>query len=164
VSAGQKTDMRRGAIAACALPMGLGSISMVFVLIQPTYYGPLSFLAFSICFLVVAPISAWLACRHLKRQTNAKRLSNWRTSFFAGLRASSLVQFIITGLCVVVFGVTVIMDGAGSGNLLNDLGFVIGLPLIYTGMIWLFITLPLSLICSTIFWRVTKFPKDTSVF
>ena len=35
---------------------------------------------------------------------------------------------------------------------------------LYNIALWIVFTLPLSLICATIFWKLTKFPDDPIVF
>jgi len=159
--AGQNTDMRPGAIWACVIPMGLGVLCLATLLRDPIFHGSFRYSIFPISFLLVAPLSAWLACRRLRRLTDMKQLSRWRSSFFAGLGSTSLVQLIIAAVLTCVLLGAVAIGGLRNGE---DWSYIIGNSLFFNALIWVNITLPLTAICATIFWRVTKFPDDRSVF
>jgi len=156
MQAGQNTDMRRGAVAACVIPMGLGLLSLISLLISPNFSGPFHYSVFPISFLFVAPLTAWLACRRLKRLSDLKQLSRWRTSFFAGLGSASLVQFTIAAILTTILLIVVMIGGLRDGA---SWYYIIGNSLVYNGSFWLLLTLPLTVICTTIFWCVTKFSE-----
>lgn len=166
--AGQHTDMKRSAIWACAIPMGLGIIAVtLFVtgVVQWTpnrggmnwsYLPPEWVLAYGL--ILVPPLSAWLTCRSLAKIKSVERISHWRSSAARVLLSAVLIQLVLTALYTF---------GTYAASVNRDLLVVD--PIIFRWLFknlicWLLITLPLSLICATIFWRITKFPKDTSVF
>ena len=158
--AGQETNMLRGAIWACAIPMGLGLWCLVSLLIHQTFPGPFHFSIFPISFFLVAPLSAWLACWRLRRIVDVKQLSRWRTSCFVGLASASLAQLIFAVIFTSVLSAIILIGGIRT----TDWYYVIGNSIIYNVSFWFVITLPLSLICASVFWRITKFPEDRNVF
>jgi len=159
---GQKTQMFRGAAWACALPVSLGLIILLFVLIDPNELSLILLLPISLCFIFATPLTTWLACRSLKRRDDAKYLSRWGSSFRAFFGYASLVQILTAGLYTAGF---LIWASAFFGSELEtEVLTILGIALYLNFLIWVVVILPLSLLCATIFWRVTKFPEDTSVF
>jgi len=171
--AGQKIDMRRGAILACAIPVGLGIIGLIFILYDLTYFQQKRFIVRThhyftrpivACFILGTPLAAWIACSRLREIGSSGKLSQWRTSAFAGLIGSTIVHIgavVLYGLCVALF---VDLTGGGYDKKQPDgevLKIICGM-LVGNIVPWVIVTLPLSLLCSTIFWRVTKFPKEHS--
>ena len=159
MSAGQNTEMMKGAVAACILPMSLGALGC-FYLVGSGPFPTFGFMLWPIaqCFLLGTPVAAWLACRRLKKVGDPKILSLWRKSASSGIFAASLVHFIAAGgyTLYVIFSAADRHNGAGittefSGFLLVSLIINIGLFTI--------LTLPFALICATIFWAVTKFEQ-----
>jgi len=166
--AGQNTKMKRGVIWACAIPMGLGVIAAtLFVtgVVQWTpnrgglywrYLPPEWLLAYGL--ILVPPLSAWLTCRSLAKIESVEKISRWKSLAGRVLLSAAFVQLFLTALyAFVIYASSVnrailVVESIIFGWFVKNL------------ICWIFITLPLSLICATIFWRVTKFPEDTSVF
>lgn len=171
--AGQNTHMKRGAIAACVLPMGLGLLGLILIgLDSPfTYDNPyfsnsphFMTLPIALCFFFGTPLAAWLACRRLRKITSIEKIRLWRTSAWRGLVCASAVQFVACVFYTFLSGKFFIYrpnEFERTGDELFSLLFMSGF--INAGL-WVILTLPFSLLCATIFWRVTKFPDDTSVF
>jgi len=180
MKAGQETKMLRGAIWACVIPVGIGLILLVIALFSlrspavpsgALYMNSRDFLAFlpiAACFIFGAPLSAWLACRSLRKINSINKISLWRSSALRGVLSASLIHVVSALLYIISVSVIILGDNYVSFskrdqayNPLPDL--FIGSAIINL-VLWVIITLPLALICATIFWRVTKFPQDTSVF
>lgn len=175
MTAGQDTKMLRGAIWACVLPMALGFMLLAFIIYDLVFYMQLRFIVrthhfftqpTAACFILGTPLAAWLACWYLKKFINRAKLRYWRSSALAALLGATSVHFVAAITYAVVVALFVDMSGGGYDSSQYDKGFwdIFFSMMTFHWVIWLFITLPLSLICATIFWRVTKFPKDTSVF
>lgn len=177
--AGQNTKMKRGAIWACAIPVGLGVIGaillgMYLMQVVPSGAGIMENILVTVpiigCFIFGAPLSAWLACRSLAKINDANRLSRWWASVVRGLLSASLVHLIWSGLYIAGFVIIIATSDPISWNSLQDNPGLGTMPAIILGFVimdlilWIIITLPLSLLCATIFWKVTKFPDDTNVF
>jgi len=167
--AGQNTKMLRGAIWAFALPASLGLSAFLFFQIEPILAHLSLFSVFAIYFILGSALSAWLATRRLKRIERLEKLKRWRTSFIAGLTAGSLIHLVSTFLLIAFQLVTIYSlknsdDGFGlnynavynSERVLSILANLSSASLYF----WFIVTLPLSLICATIFWRVTKFQEN----
>jgi len=166
--AGQNTKMKRGAVWACAIPMGLGVIAVILFVTGVvqwtpnrggTYWRNLPpewVLAYGL--ILVPPLSAWLACRSLAKIESVERISRWRSSAVRVLLSATFVQFLLTALYnfgLYVFSVNraiLVVEPIIVGWLVKNL------------ICCLLITLPLSLLCATIFWKAAKFPADTNVF
>lgn len=161
--AGQNVKMMPGAVAACVLPMGLLFTGLI--LAGGHSNERFMTLPIALCFLFGTPLSAWLACRRLRNIKDAKRLKRWGTIFWAGLKWSSLVHIGAATLYTISFSVVRLNEmGAVSalgGDELFSIAFMSGF---INAMLWGVLTLPFALLCATIFWRVTKFPEDVSVF
>ena len=163
IHAEHNTKMLPGAVAACVLPVGLGLLFTVGLLSSALHHELFMTLPIALCFVFGAPLSAWLACRRLQRRVDTKRLAPWRTSFAAGLKWSTLVHFGAALIYTIGFAVWVSHEAALSGRGLDEDLFLIGFMSAYINVIlWCILTLPFALICSTIFWAVTKFPEDGS--
>ena len=101
MTAGQNTKMLRGAIWACALPVGLGVWGLILEIRRlPQRMSWEAFLMdFQIslpvvfCFIFGTPLAAWLACCHLRKIENSTKLNRWRTSAWASLLGASLTHF-----------------------------------------------------------------------
>ena len=170
--------MLRGAIWACVIPVGLGVIAaiLLFLSLAPLVSTGAALTGDSLivlapilaCFIFGTPLTAWLACRSLAKISSADRLSNWKSSASRGFLNASLVHFIWASLYTI--GVAFVMLKSQQSFFPDvDQGFsmmggVFVTALVMNLMAWVIITLPLSLLCATIFWKVTKFPADTDVF
>lgn len=171
MNAGKQTKMLRGAVWACVIPVGLGVIGLILLLkevvlvasVNADYWSDI-FLSLPIiaCFILGAPLSAWLACRSLKKIQAAEILSRWRSSASRGVLSASFVHLVWSSLYIAGFLFFILKINSGSQR---DSFSIMLLGFTATNLfIWLIITLPLSLLCSTIFWKITKFPENTDVF
>ena len=171
--AGQNTDMKRGAIAASILPMGLGILGLLAIgANSPFTYDGRDFsnsphfmtLPVAMCFFFGTPLAAWLSCLWLRKIGPLEKIRRWRASAWRGLTCASAVHL---GACLFYtmlsakffFGETAGFQSSG-----NELFSIIFMSAFINAGLWVIITLPFSIFCATIFWRVTKFPDDTSVF
>ncbi len=159
MSAGQNTDMLKGAIAACVLPMTLGALGCFYLVGS----GPFTMFGFmlwpiALCFLLGTPVAAWLACRRLKKIEDPKILSLWRKSASSGILAASIVHFIAASGYTLYFVFTVADTHNGAG-LANEFFDFLLISLITNIGLFTILTLPFALICATIFWFVTKFKQ-----
>jgi len=163
--AGQIVKMKPGAVVACALPMGLGLFFTGLLLAGGNQSDLFMSLPVALCFLFGTPLSAWLACRRLRKIANPARLRRWGTVFWAGLKWSSFVHFMSALIYTIGFLVVTSSQydqvGASGGNEAFSIFFMSGFM---NAMLWCILTLPFALLCASIFWRVTKFPQDASVF
>ena len=163
--AGQTVKMMPGAVAACVLPMGLGLLFTAMLLAGGNRNDLFMSLPVALCFLFGTPLSAWLACGRLRTIEDPARLKRWGVSFWAGLKWSSLVHFFSASIYTFGFLTVTSSDyetmGASGGNEAFSIFFMSGFM---NAMLWCVLTLPFALLCSTLFWRVTKFPEDVSVF
>ena len=171
----QNTEMRRGAIWASAIPVGIGAVGLVFLfwLVMPNaldgeFHGEFILIFFPIiaCFLFGAPLSVWLACRSLMKINSVEKRAQWRS--FAGrlICAASgvhLVSAFFYTVGAVIINEKAISSALYIGDDISSLAMIVVSAVMNVG-IWIIITLPLSLISATIFWKVTKFPEDASVF
>jgi len=171
MNAGKETKMLRGAVWACAIPMGLGFLFLLQTLFEASasqsgsdtvdvflIMGPILF-----CFIFGTPLSAWLSCRSLKKIEGLKELTLWRNSAKRGFLSATFVQ--ISVAIVHVGLVSAYLSGLEADqswktNQDDGLAEILMVSIIFNFMLWVIVTLPLSLICATIFWRITKFPKD----
>ena len=162
MSAGQNTDMLKGAIAACLLPMTLGALGS-FYIIASRIRGGLEFMTMPIalCFLFGTPVAAWLACRRLKKIEDPKILSLWRKSASNGILAALIVHFIAASCYSIYFGLTAAGKHLGGGSI-NEFFDVLLISLFVNIGLFTILTLPFALICATIFWAVTKFAQAGS--
>ena len=165
VHAGQNTKMWPGAQAACVLPMGLGMLFTLFSLSLGRPGDLFMALPVALCFIFGAPLSAWLACRRLRKIKDVKRLSRWGVSFWAGLLWSSAVHFVAALIYTIGFTILTGQDSlqSGSGDD-NEILLILFMAGYMNVLLWCVLTLPFALICASIFWRVTEFPKDATVF
>jgi len=163
--AGQNVKMMPGAMAACALPMALGLLFTGLILVGGNSNERFMTLPVALCFLCGTPLSAWLACRRLRNIKDSARLKRWGTVFWAGLKWASLVHIAAATLYTISFSVIRLNEmgvvGALGGDELFSITFMSGF---INAILWGVLTLPFALLCATIFWRVTKFPEDVSVF
>lgn len=159
--AGKTVKMLPGAVAACALPMGLGLLFTGLLLSGANRSDLVMGLPVALCFLFGTPLSAWLACRRLRKIKDPEKLSHWGISLVAGLKWSTIIHS--TSALIYTFGFLVVTSDeySGGGNEAFSILFMSGFMNLF---LWCFLTLPFALLCSTIFWGVTKFPKDVSVF
>jgi len=163
--AGQEIKMLPGAVAACALPVGLGLLATVGLLSSAQPGGFFMTLPVSLCFVFGAPLSAWLACRRLRKIDDPVRLAWWRSSIWAGLLWSSFVHFSAALVYTVVFTIWAARDSGQSWSGMDqDLFGVFFMSGFINIGLWCVLTLPFALICATIFWKVTTFPEDVNVF
>ena len=169
--AGQNTKMKPGAVRACVITVGVGSIISSILLIGPLqrllsyefdwpsilfvgrYYASFAFVP-----PLAIPLAMWAACRSLAKIESLDVITRWRSAAGRIVLAAVIFHFLLVALFEY-------LNYLASPN--KDLLEIE--PIIVSWMFkslirWLFITLPLSLICATIFWRVTKFPEDVSVF
>ena len=162
MSAGQNTDMLKGAIAACLLPMTLGALGSFYIIASRTR-GGLEFMTMPIalCFLFGTPVAAWLACRRLKKIENPKILSLWRKSASSGVLAALSVHF-ITATCYSLYVAIMSSNISGTGATYAAFSETLLVSLIINIGLFTILTLPFALICATIFWAVTKFAQAGS--
>jgi hypothetical protein len=163
--AGQNVKMMPGAVAACALPMALGLLFTGLILVGGNSNERFMTLPIALCFLFGTPLSAWLACRRLRNIKDPKRLSKWGVNFWAGLKWATLIHLSSALLYTLGFFVVTSLDNdvmaTAHENVIFSILFMSGF---INAILWCVLTLPFSLLCATIFWRVTKFPEDVSVF
>ena len=172
---GKNTKMLRGAVWACVIPVGLGLIGLAFIIYDMTFFQQKKFLVRThhyvtrpvvACFIFGTPLAAWVACWRLRKIDSISKLRRWRSSAAAGLIGATLVHIAAVVLYSVYVALFVHLTGGGYDMSQPDgeiLKIVFGM-LAGNLIPWAIITLPLSLICATIFWRVTKFPDDRGVF
>lgn len=165
MNARKTVKMIPGALAACALPMGLGFLFTGLLLFGGNRSDLFMGLPVALCFLFGTPLSAWLACAGLRKIDDPARLRRWGTSFMAGLKWSTTIHFMSALIYTVGFLVVTsdqyYSEGASGGNEAFSILIMSGFM---NMMLWCLLTLPFALICSSIFWGVTKFPEDVSVF
>jgi len=179
--AGQTTKMKRAAVWACAIPVGLGiSLLPLLLLFLPRLlHGRDSETEIQFWFVVAglmalglslsAPLSAWLACRNLAKVEDIYELRRWKTSAVRAARSASLVHagatiLFTTIICCVMIFVAGGIDGTVDDKyLLLVLFNIVLFAALYNIALWIVFTLPFSLICATIFWKITKFPSDINV-
>lgn len=169
--AGEQVKMKRGAIWACVIPVGIGIIISVFEIsrlpetMSWNDFNVMEFhwtLPFAACFILGAPLAAWIACRRLRQADDATKLRRWKTVAGAGLRAASGVHFSAATLySILTYWLIDLLAGAEVEQW--EKTETMAFSAIGNVILWIFITLPLTLLCATIFWKVTKFPDDTSV-
>ncbi len=161
------TRMIRGAIAACILPMMLGFIGLGFIIYDLMVYEQYKYLVRShhyvtrptvACFILGTPLAAWMACRRLKKIDSQIKRGLWRSSAISGMLSATVVHIgavLIFCVCLALF---VDLTGGGYNSSQADVGFVeITFEMLVFNLIpWVIITVPLSLLCATIFWRVTR--------
>ena len=167
---GQTIKMLPGAMAACVLPMVLGLFGAVdlFDSIDGNWrdYDAVTtqiiFLPIFICFVFGTPLAAWLACRGLRKNGAAEALSYWTASAAHGLWGATLVQISAAFLHILFLGVMSLIGPSAMGfdQIVSGLGYMFLVSLLCNLFLWVFITLPFTLLCATIFWIVTKFPSD----
>ena len=146
-----------GAAAACALPMTLG---LAFSLVETFSGGHIDWLVtlpLSLCFLFGTPAAAWIACRYLRKTENPADLPGWGDCFGAGLLGATAVHASAALLHTILLGTSVV-----SAPPQDFITILFVAALMHLGL-WIIITLPFTLLCATIFWRVTKFLGDTDV-
>ena len=169
MNAGKETKMLRGAIWACAIPMTFGLISTFFILIDlppntrnqsfttsPSFY----ILPIALCFLFGTPLAAWLACLRLKRIKDYEKLRRWRMPAWWGLLSATAVHFVAALFYTILTAGFLFQSYDQGAGYDQEVSLIIFMSAMLNAMLWVIITLPLSLICATIFWRITKFPKD----
>ena len=163
--------MKRGAIWACVIPVGIGLIGLGLIIVDLMYFQQKRYLVRThhyvtrpivACFIFGTPLAAWIACLRLRKIQSAKRLRRWQSSALSGLIGSTLVN--IGAVCLYAIFVALFVDLTGGGYDQSQpdgeiLKIMFGF-LAASIIPWVIITLPLSLLCATIFWRVTKFPLD----
>lgn len=169
----QSTNMRAGAIWACALPITLGVIGIILLIptVSPlpwgkAFIGPLYFIILPIlaCFSLGSPLAAWLACRQLHKISDVEKIWWWQTSAWQGLKAATWVHFIAALFYSLAFAIYFLLESKTPGSNLSQFATLLLTSAMINLCLWVIITLPLSLVCATIFWRVAKLPEDTSVF
>jgi len=171
MKAGQNTKMLRGAVWACVLPVSLGLLALFFTITDDDDASFYAFVTIALCIIFGSMLVAWLACRRLKRINDHNRLKRWKTSAKTFLFCASCVHLIIaiiSGIIVALIldsreGPVFTVTGPDFSDRSHFLNFFLWHE-IRNVILWVLLTIPLSLICATVFWRVTKFPDDTSVF
>ena len=157
----QDIKMRPEAIAACALPMILGLMFGLLEIFSDGRSDWIITLPLSFCFLFGTPLTAWLVCRHLRKAKDAAIMSRWESCVGAGLLGASTVHVSAALLYTLGFFVPDLIEGRPVLHYIPSILFIsAGINL----CLWMVLTLPFTLFCSTIFWRVTKFPSDTDRF
>lgn len=168
--AGKQVKMQRGAFWACAIPVGLGLVGLIIILMAALHrlslevndpdldLGLLMISPIVALFILGPPLAAYLTGRSLTKITSAEKLSRWRSSAGRGVLFGALIHVVWAILYTI--GAKSISTSAEY----DDWLVVIGVSVILNIGVWCLVILPLSLICATIFWRVTAFPKNTSVF
>jgi hypothetical protein len=162
--AGQQINMVPGAIAACALPMSMGVLGLYFSFQPAEQYQLILTLPIVLCFIFGTPLTAWLACRYLSKIEDAGHLSRWITSVFSGAKYASLVHLFSATLYTLGVAVWLMgISGVGAVHI-KDAGEIVTASIMINIPLWICVTIPLSLICSTLFWVCTTFLEDRNVF
>ena len=159
MSAGQNTEMMKGAVAACILPMSLGALGC-FYLVGSGPFRTFGFMLWPIalCFLLGTPVAAWLACRRLKKIEDPKTLSLWRKSASSGILAALTVHALAASCYSLYFSISTASQNTGAVSF-NEFHELLLVSLIINIGLFTILTLPFALICATIFWFVTKFEQ-----
>jgi len=125
--AGEETEMMRGAVWACALPMVLGVVGLLFFLLAPNVEA--------------------------------------RSFRFMGLPIAACFMFGTPMVACFLYTLSFVVWDAGlnGGNtrIYVDAFLIPGLINLF---LWAVLTVPFSLLCATIFWRVTNFQQNISDF
>ena len=168
--AGQQTNMKRGAIAACVLPMALGVFGLLATFQNlSTFYTGRSFsdsphfftLPIVLCFLFGPPLTAYLACSHLKKIRNLEQLRRWQTTTGRAVLTATSVHFWSALVYTIIALIFFFPDGDSmEGVVIGVIGVLIMSGLINL-ILWVIITLPFTLFCTIIFRLSTTFPKDS---
>lgn len=181
MQAGREVKLRRGALWACAIPIGLGSAGAILFI---TFFGPgtdfvemtrnmglLVPMYIIICLLIIPPLATWITGFRLRFIDDPNKLSQWRSSFGWGLLTATALQLIaaivFTQLLVLAFDQTYADFGPANNlevpeGLARANGYRTSFRL--NLIMWIALTLPLTTIGATIFHRVTTFPSDRTVF
>lgn len=147
----KNVNMWPGAIAASALPMAIG----LYVMLSHAAFEDSSdweaLMPIALCFVFGTPISAWLACRSLNKQDTVE----WERSVSAAISWAGIVHFVAGVIIPLVWVlVSLLVDPVRSG-----VTFILGTTMVLVvaySILWLFITLPFSIFCGSVFWAVTK--------
>ena len=169
----QETKMMRGAIWACILPMALGLFGLTFTLhIEPSFQTGRSFsdslhfltLPVVLCFILGTPLAAFSACLRLRQTISFEEWTSWQAAVGCALHSATRVHLWAAVIYTIIALLFFFPDGGTiEGGIIRMIFILIMSPLINLGL-WGFLTLPLSLLCATIFHRVTKFPSNRTVF
>lgn len=175
MQAGREVKLRRGAIWACAIPMALGLINILFLVFNPPQdegvllaFSIMVGLYFTVVLICIPPLAAFLTGLRLRRINDSYKLKQWRTCFQWGLLNATLIHFLITIIFTVFFvGVShhIYLKSVFNPLELRRLGILHFEASVFISLkTWIFLTLPLTAIGATIFDRITKFPSDRTVF
>lgn len=162
--AGQNTNMMQGAIWACILPMGLGVLGLLYSLNSIAPFQGWIILPIVVCFIFGTPLTAWLSCRRLSKIEDAGRLSRWPTSASVGVYYAGLIHLVSAFMYTLVFAIASIGLTESGGVYIGNIGEVMMVSAMINLPLYIIVTLPLSIVCATIFWTTTDFPKGTAVF
>ena len=150
------------AVGASAIPMSLGFIGLFFCLV-PTEVGrgfyQDYFLAFpaALCFTFGAPLVAWLSCRNLIFNAKAANINLFRL-LGAGPVAVKY-GFFVHGFAFLTHIILLSIFIDGEVLEIFVLGFIFGG--LINGILFIFITMPLSVLCAAIFTRLYSLPIDS---
>lgn len=129
---GQTIKMLPGAMAACVLPMVLGLFGAVdlFDSIDGNWRD-YDAVTTQIIFLPI------IIC------------------FVFGIPLAAFLHILFLGVMSLIGP-----SAMGFDQIVSGLGYMFLVSLLCNLFLWVFITLPFTLLCATIFWIVTKFPSD----
>ena len=179
--AGKEIKLRRGAVWACAIPIGLGlalaivtvnrmlnyndvgAVILLNIFVAPLYY--------TAVLLFVPPLTAWLTGLRLRRIADPEKLKQWRVIFISALTIGTALQFLMAlGLAhylsiqaeklAGIYGTDIKDAGVRVNQTLNAYKVVA----IANSLVWIILTAPLCAVGVSIFRRKTKFPSDRTVF
>lgn len=147
--------MWRGAIAACLLPILLGLWMLIAHINAVNSKDDWFALPIILCFIFGTPIAAWLACRTIQKGKYPDFMSEWALACLAAFRGATIIHFwaaLIHTTGNMIFSSNAAPVWVGVTEFVPNVLLVIVLQL----LLWILITLPLSFICGTIYWGVTK--------
>ena len=175
MQAGREIKLRRGGMWACAIPMALGLINILFLVFNPPQDEGVSLafrimvgLYFTVVLICIPPLAALLTGLRLRRINDPYKSRQWRTCFRWSLLNATLVHFLMAiifaaffvGVSHYMYSKSVIYPWELRGLDISNFRGSVSLSL----KTWVFLTLPLTALGATIFHRVTKFPSDRTVF
>jgi len=176
--AGKEIKLRRGALWACAFPMGFGIALAALMATRVNYNGQTAFIViFAVpvycltALILLAPLTAWLTGFCLRRIAKAEKLRQWRIIFVSALIFATCLQALLgLGFAIYlsieyekIFGVVkraAEMGTSFTGEIPNAYRtFVIA-----SSVMWIALTVPFCAAGTSIFVRKTKFPADRGIF
>jgi len=157
------------ATAACLMPMVLGAFSLALMLQNlAVFQTGRSFsdspyfmtLPIVLCFLFGTPLAAFMACVRLGDIGNLGHRRLWQRAVRFGVQSATSVH-VWSALLYTIMALMFFFPKGGTleGLIIQVIG-VFFISAILNGLLWLVITLPVSLFCATLFWLAAKSSKQ----